>query len=69
MAATKTTVATHPFVVQVLNDKGRWVRFDDRDSFSYGHAAMRRDRFAAKNKGQKFRVYDRASKTAWALAA
>lgn len=69
MAAKTTTVASHPFIVQVLNDKGRWVRFDARDSFSYGHAAMRRNRFAAKKTGQQFRVYDRASKAAWALAA
>lgn len=69
MAAKTTSVATHPFVVQVKNESGRWVRFDARDSFSYGHAAMRRNRFAAKNKGQQFRVYDRASKAAWALAA
>lgn len=64
-----TKVQAAPFVVQVKNDKGRWVRFDDRDSRTYGHAAMRRNRFAAKNKGAQFRVYDRASKTAWALAA
>lgn len=67
--AAKTSVATHPFIVQVLNDKGRWVRHDDRDSFSYGHAAMRRDRFAAKSRGQQFRVYDRATKATWTLAA
>lgn len=63
-----TKIETAPFVVQVKRN-GRWVRFDARDSRTYGHAAMRRNRFAAKNKDAQFRVYDRATKTAWALAA
>lgn len=64
-----TKVQKSPFIVQVRNDKGRWVRFDDRDSNTYGHAAMRANRFNAKHKTQKFRVYNRATKDVFALAA
>lgn len=63
-----TKIETAPYVVQIRNDKGRWVRFDGRDSRTYGHAAMRANRFAAKDKARQFRVYDRASKATWALA-
>lgn len=63
-----TKIQAAPFVVQVKRN-GRWVRFDARDSRTYGHAAMRANRFAAQNKTQQFRVYDRAEKSAWVLAA